>query len=152
MSAVADPSRITELEARIARDPASIAFAQLAEEYRRDGRLDDAVRVCRDGLAQHPDYPSARLTLGRALVEQGHPDQARAEFERVAREGPDNLAAVRAIEELRRLGVEMGGGESEPAAADDAALAELDGWLSALTADRAARSSSGGGSGSGESE
>jgi len=143
MSAVADSSRIIDLEARIARDPASIAFAQLAEEYRREGRLEAAVLVCRSGLAQHPDYPSARLTLGRALVELGHPDEARVEFERVAREGPDNLAAVRAIEELRSLGVEVsvevGGADRNDDVRDDAALAELEAWLSAITADRVAR-------------
>lgn len=135
---MADTSRITELEGRIARDPASIAFAQLAEEYRRDGRLDDAVRTCRAGLAQHPDYPSARLTLGRALVALGRIEEGRAEFEHVAREGQDHLAAVRAVEELRRLGVEVRT-DTDGSAQMDAALAELEAWLSAIKADRAAR-------------
>lgn len=136
---MADTSHITGLESRVAREPASIAFAQLAEEYRRDGRLDDAVRVCRVGLAQHPDYPSARLTLGRALVELGHVDEARTELERVAREGPDHLAAVRAIEELRRLGVAVAGTDADLPVRDAAAIAELEAWLSAINADRAAR-------------
>jgi hypothetical protein len=33
------------------KDPASIAFAQLAEEYRRAGQLPDAVAACKAGLA-----------------------------------------------------------------------------------------------------
>ena len=67
--AVADNPRIEELRRRIQKDPASIAFAQLAEEHRRAGEFEEAVRVCRAGLAQHPAYLSARITLGRALLE-----------------------------------------------------------------------------------
>ena len=42
---------------------ASIAFAQLAEEYRRAAMFQDAVDTCRAGLAIHPSYLSARVTL-----------------------------------------------------------------------------------------
>ena len=84
MSAVADSSRLADLERRVESDPASIAFAQLAEEYRRAGRLEEAVRVCRAGLAQYPDYQSARVTLGRALRALGRDEEARPEFDSVA--------------------------------------------------------------------
>jgi tetratricopeptide (TPR) repeat protein len=132
---VADPSYITDLEGRIARDPASIAFAQLAEEYRRSGRVEDAVQVCRAGLARHPEYPSARLTLGRALVTLGQLDDAREEFERVIREAPDNLAAMRANDELRRMGI------TPATQSTDVALSELEHWLAAIAADRVLRGS-----------
>jgi tetratricopeptide (TPR) repeat protein len=132
---VTDPSYIAELEGRIARDPASIAFAQLAEEYRRSGRLEDAAQVCRAGLARHPQYPSARLTLGRALVALGHVDDAREQFERVIWEAPDNLAALRAMDELRRMGITSASESTGPA------LSELEHWLAAIAADRVARGS-----------
>ena len=38
-----DNPRIGELRRRFEKDPSSIAFAQLAEEYRRSGNLDQAV-------------------------------------------------------------------------------------------------------------
>ena len=66
-----DNPRIDDLRRRVQKDPASIAFAQLAEEYRRAGQFSEAVEVCRAGLAVHPGYLSARVTLGRALVELG---------------------------------------------------------------------------------
>ncbi len=47
---MADESRIDDLRRRVQKDPASIAFAQLAEECRRAGRFDEAVEVCRAGL------------------------------------------------------------------------------------------------------
>lgn len=94
------PSRIDELRRRVQNDPASIAFAQLAEEYRRSGQTDEAVRICRDGLVRHPGYLSARVTLGRALLDLGQLAEARGEFEFVVAEAPENLAAVRGLAEI----------------------------------------------------
>jgi tetratricopeptide (TPR) repeat protein len=96
----ADHTRIDDLRRRIQQDPASIAFAQLAEECRRMGELDEAVSVCRAGLAHHPGYVSAHVTLGRALMALGQHEEARAEFEQVLRTAPDNLVALRCLEEL----------------------------------------------------
>lgn len=94
------PSRIDELRRRVQNDPASIAFAQLAEEYRRAGQTDEAVRICREGLTRHPGYLSARVTLGRALLDLGELAEARGEFEFVVAEAPENLAAVRGLAEI----------------------------------------------------
>ena len=94
------PSRIDELRRRVQNDPASIAFAQLAEEYRRSGQTDEAVRICREGLVRHPGYLSARVTLGRALLDLGQLSEARGEFEFVVAEAPENLAAVRGLAEI----------------------------------------------------
>src|SRR5881409_4431448 len=55
-------------EERLARDPASLAFAQLADLYRKAGRTRDAVALCRDGLARYPHYTTARLILAKALA------------------------------------------------------------------------------------
>ncbi|MEX2270852.1 MAG: tetratricopeptide repeat protein, partial [Vicinamibacterales bacterium] len=85
---------------RVRKDPASIAFGALAEEYRRAGRLDEAVAACRAGLERHPAYLSARVTLGRALQQLERVDEARTEFEYVLSIAPDNLAAIRALAEL----------------------------------------------------
>lgn len=93
-------SRIDDLRRRVEADPASIAFAQLAEEYRRSGQTDEAVRVCREGLTRHPGYLSARVTLGRALLDLGKLDEARIELDFVATEAPENLAAVRGLAEI----------------------------------------------------
>src|SRR5439155_22482254 len=92
--------RIEDLRRRIEKDPASIAFAQLAEEYRRAGQLAEAVEACRAGLAIHPGYPSARVTLGRALLELQQLDEAKAEFEQVLKSATENLAAIRGLAEI----------------------------------------------------
>jgi tetratricopeptide (TPR) repeat protein len=95
-----DNPRLHELRRRVQADPASIAFAQLAEECRRDGDYDQAVDICRAGLAHHPGYLSARVTLGRALTELGRLDEAHTELAIVLDTAPDNLAANRAMAEI----------------------------------------------------
>ena len=97
--------RIEELRRRVLADPASIAFAALAEEFRRVGRYDEAIETCRTGLQRHPAYLSARVTLGRALIEISDYDAAREELETVLRSAPENLAAIRGLAQIHeRLG------------------------------------------------
>ena len=97
---MADNPRIDELRRRIELDPASIAFAALAEEYRRGGAFDDAIATCEAGLKRHPSYLSARVTLGRALIETGRYEEAREHLEFVVRAAPENLAAIRGLAEI----------------------------------------------------
>jgi tetratricopeptide (TPR) repeat protein len=97
---VADNQRIDDLRRRVQKDPASIAFAQLAEECRRAAQFDEAVEVCRAGLAIHPGYLSARVTLGRALVELNRLDEGQTELELVLHNAPENLAAIRGLAEI----------------------------------------------------
>lgn len=84
------------------KDPASIAFAQLAEEYRRAGRFRESIDVCHAGLKRHPGYFSARVTLGRALLELGQLDDAYRELTDVLKQAPENLAAIRGLAEVHR--------------------------------------------------
>lgn len=97
---MAENPRIEELRRRVLADPASIAFAALAEEFRRVGRYEEAVETCRTGLQRHPAYLSARVTLGRALIETGDYDGAREQLETVLRSAPENLAAIRGIAQI----------------------------------------------------
>ena len=100
--ALTGPSRIDELRGRLQKDPASIAFAQLAEEYRRAGKFRESVATCQAGLARHPGYVSARVTLGRSLLELGDLDGAYRELTDVLKQAPENLAAIRGLAELHR--------------------------------------------------
>jgi tetratricopeptide (TPR) repeat protein len=94
---MADLPRIETLRRRVESDPASFAFAPLAEEYRKAGLLKDAIEICRVGLARHPAYVSARATLGRALLEAGDVEAARGELEKVLKTAPENLTALKGL-------------------------------------------------------
>jgi tetratricopeptide (TPR) repeat protein len=97
---MADNSRIEDLKRRVQSDPASIAFAALAEEYRRAEQYEEAISTCQAGLQRHPAYLSARVTLGRALLEVNRFDEARQELEYVLKVAPENLAAIRGLAEI----------------------------------------------------
>ena len=96
---MAENPRVEELRRRLDKEPGSRLFAQLAEELRKEGELGEAIRVSRTGLSLHPNYPSARMTLGRALLDSGDLPAARAEFEAVLRGAPDNILASRFLAE-----------------------------------------------------
>ena len=97
---MAESQRIEELRRRVQKDPASIAFAQLAEELRRAEQFEESIQICRAGLAVHPGYLSARVTLGRALVELDHLDEALGELTHVLASAPENLAALGGVAEI----------------------------------------------------
>ena len=97
---MADSPRIQELRRRVHQDPASLAFAPLAEELRRAGRAQEAVALCQNGLAHHPEYVSARATLGRALLDLGEIDDALLELSAVLNAAPENLIALRGVAEV----------------------------------------------------
>lgn len=102
---MATNARIEDLRRRLDREPGSRLFAQLAEELRKAGELDEAIRVARDGLGRHPNYPSARMTLGRALFDLGDLRAARDELQAVVAAAPDNILACRLLgEALEGLG------------------------------------------------
>jgi tetratricopeptide (TPR) repeat protein len=93
---------LDELRRRIQEDPASLLFADLAEECRRQGLADEAVSVVRAGLAHHPSHLDARVTLSRALIDLHRLDAAFVELTGVLDEAPDNVAAVRALAEVHQ--------------------------------------------------
>jgi tetratricopeptide (TPR) repeat protein len=99
---VSDNPRIEELRRRVQKEPASIAFAQLAEELRRSDRFLEAVEVCRAGLEMYPGYLSVRVTLGRCFVELDRLDEAERELEQVRVSAPENLAAIRALSKIQQ--------------------------------------------------
>jgi tetratricopeptide (TPR) repeat protein len=93
-------AHLLELRRRVQADPASLVFAQLAEECRRAGLNDEAIGVCRAGLVHHPDNLTARVTLGRALIELDKLDEAFTELTDVLDAAPGNLPAIRALAEI----------------------------------------------------
>ena len=93
---------IRRYEERLARDPRSLAFAPLADAYRKAGRARDAIRLCREGLERFPHYVTARLILAKALLDEGHPDGALAEVQAILAGSTQEAQAHRLAGELYR--------------------------------------------------
>jgi tetratricopeptide (TPR) repeat protein len=62
---------IRALTARLADEPGSLAFLELAEALRRRGQLDAAHKVARGGLARYPGLADAHDLMARVLSDQG---------------------------------------------------------------------------------
>jgi tetratricopeptide (TPR) repeat protein len=93
MSDGAFPDRLTQLRNRWESDPSSRIFLQLAEEYRHQGRVKEALNVLEKGLKEHPGYLSALVAKGRCLVELGEPEEARGVLERVVKQDATQMVA-----------------------------------------------------------
>ncbi|MBA3317041.1 MAG: tetratricopeptide repeat protein [Gemmatimonadales bacterium] len=62
---------IRTLTTRLAEEPTSLAFLELAEALRRRGQLEAACKVARGGLGRYPGLADAHDLLGRILGDQG---------------------------------------------------------------------------------
>lgn len=95
-------SAIRRYEERLARDPTSLAFAPLADAYRKTGRVQDAIRLCREGLERFPHYVTARLILAKALLDDGNPDGALSEVRAILEASPHEAQAHRLAGDVYR--------------------------------------------------
>ena len=127
---MSDNPRIDDLRRRLEHDPASIAFAPLAEELRRTGRYQESVDACRAGLAIHTGYLSAKVTLARALIELDQMEEAAQQLEAVRQSAPEHFAAIRALADLQNRADRLRA---------TGTLAALDQWLAAIHVARADR-------------
>jgi tetratricopeptide (TPR) repeat protein len=93
-------SRIRDLKRRIEIDPGSRLFLALAEEYRKSGRLAEALSTLQRGLLSHPTYLSAQVALGRAHLESGQVTEAIATFSKVLAADPGNLISARSLADI----------------------------------------------------
>lgn len=93
MSDGAFPDRLTQLRNRWESDPTSRIFLQLAEEYRHQGRVKEALNVLEKGLKEHPGYLSALVAKGRCLIELGESEEARGVLERVVKQDATQMVA-----------------------------------------------------------
>jgi tetratricopeptide (TPR) repeat protein len=96
-----DPeARIRDLRKRMEREPGSRSFVSLAEEYRRAGRMSDALKSLEEGLLNHPSYVAARVALARTYLEVGRTQESMEAFSQALADDPSNLVASKALGDL----------------------------------------------------
>lgn len=91
-----------EFQAAIVVDPRSAAaHRELADIYRRRGKLDDAVNELQLSLAAS-DSAVARTTLARVYLDQKRPDLALAEAQKAVKLAPNFTEAKELLEHLEK--------------------------------------------------
>ncbi|MEI7904233.1 MAG: tetratricopeptide repeat protein [Candidatus Firestonebacteria bacterium] len=93
---------IDEYRKKLAENPSSLIFLPLAEIYRKNGMLDEAVSTCRRGLEFHPDYISARIFIAKVWMEKKMFSEAREELEKIIKIDAMNLMAHTMLETIYR--------------------------------------------------
>ena len=95
----------TKLERICAKNPTSILFARLADEFLRQGNTKRALETCRRGLRYRPSYVTGHVVMGRCHLAAGRFEEARQEFQKVLQLDSDNLTA---FWHLGQIDLEMG--------------------------------------------
>lgn len=90
---------IEKLERKYQDDPAR-HFAQLAEQYRRAGRLDEALDILAQHLAERPNYVSGLIVQGRCYLDRHDDASARHTFERVLSLDAEHIIALKALADI----------------------------------------------------
>jgi len=85
-------------------DMSEPSFIPLAEAHRREGLVEDAVRICREGLARFPASLRGRIVLGQCLLDQGAIGEAIVELGRVERESGGDPEILALLCEVRLAG------------------------------------------------
>ncbi len=91
---------VLQLESRLNRNPQSLVFSQLADCYRKNGEVQQAIDVCLHGLANHPQYLTGRVILGRCYLENEKLKEANDEFVKVVEVDRRNQVAVKMIADI----------------------------------------------------
>ena len=95
-----EEAEISELSKKLAQQPDSMVFVQLADAYRRAGDLEQSNHVCLQGLERHPTYTTARAILGRNYLDLGKLDEAASEFRQIEVSDPENIMAHRMLGQI----------------------------------------------------
>ncbi len=81
-------------------DPGSRLFVSLADEYRKLGRVRDALSALQKGLLAHPGYIAAQVALGRVYLEADQKVDSIATFTKVLAADPGNLVAAKSLADV----------------------------------------------------
>jgi tetratricopeptide (TPR) repeat protein len=91
---------IEQLEGRYAEHPQGLAFAQLADAYRRAREFGKAEGLILHGLKNHPNYISGYNVLGRVYIDSERYSDAHEQFSKVLELDPQNMIAMKALGDL----------------------------------------------------
>ena len=61
-------------------------FSELAENFHREGKIEEALIICQQGLNLRPDNLRLRLILGKCYLEKGFLPEAKEQLEKVKEE------------------------------------------------------------------
>ncbi len=98
----AEVESLETLQVSLQQNPESLTFARVADALMKNSRIDEAIRICEEGIRRHPYYVTGHMVLGKCYMQKKYFDQAEKEFKRVLLYDPKYLAAHRHYGDLMR--------------------------------------------------
>lgn len=89
-----------QLERKFSGSPSSPGFARQADGLRLEGRLDEAIELCQNGLRSRPTQLSGYLVLGKAFIDKDNLELAREQFEAAIKIDPRCLSALHFLAQI----------------------------------------------------
>lgn len=87
------------------KNPDSIVFASVADYFLRYGLIDNAYKICAEGIRRHPKLTVGRIVMAKIHLARGNLEEAEEELRAVLAVTPKNRQALELmdrIEEKRR--------------------------------------------------
>lgn len=87
------------------KNPDSIVFASVADYFLRYNLVDDAHKICKAGLARHPDLTIGHIVMAKIHIARGNLEEAEEELSQTLQISSKNGQArdlLNSIEEKRR--------------------------------------------------
>lgn len=101
-----NPELVERYQMLYQKDPKSKVFAPLAEAYRKMGMIEEAYQVAKQGVKDHPHFPSGRVALAKVLLDKKKLEEAADHLQHAVDISPENIMAqtllAKAMMDLRR--------------------------------------------------
>ncbi len=102
MSNFENDPQFEQLKSRLQQNPDSLIFARVAEGLLNRGQVEEAIRICEEGIRKHPYYITGHMVLGKCYLQKKLFDLAEKEFKRVLLFDPKYIAAHKFFGDLMR--------------------------------------------------
>ena len=112
MASPAGDKETRYLKSVLSERPESLLFARLADVYRKEGNIDQAIQLCINGLNLYPSYTTGRILLGRCFLEQQKTAEAIRAFSMVCIADRRNQVAIKMLADIyARQGMDRKAGD-----------------------------------------
>jgi tetratricopeptide (TPR) repeat protein len=91
------------------KNPDSIVFASIADYLLTYGLIDDAHKVCEEGLKRHPQFTVGRFVMAKIHLKRGNYEEAEEQLRGVLQMNPKNEQAHKLLSKID----EMRSGQSQ---------------------------------------
>jgi len=93
-------SQMARLHKKLQAKETSRVFARLADAFRQNDHVEEAIELCHRGLEHHPDYISGHIVLGQCYLDLGRLGEAKEAFLRALVLDEENVLVLKNLGDI----------------------------------------------------